>query len=180
MHSTGKALVQHWSWAAERGLMNKNTARTFQSACSEVLGVEENWEEVDVRQMDVEKILLQFQNLRAERYKPRSLASYQNRFRQAVKSFLSYLENPAGWQPPGVRTGSRSSRRARIGSSPLQSDDEPRDESQGPTLIDHGYPLRKGSVIARMRLPADLTLVEVQKLGKFMTTLAADFDPQEN
>src|SRR5712692_386131 len=33
--TTGKALLEHWSWAAEKGLMNKNTAHGLRSACRE-------------------------------------------------------------------------------------------------------------------------------------------------
>jgi hypothetical protein len=34
--TSGKAFLEHWSWAAEKGLMNKNTAGGLRSACGQV------------------------------------------------------------------------------------------------------------------------------------------------
>jgi hypothetical protein len=42
---------------------------------------------------------MQFQNLRKTKFKPAVLETYNRRFRQAVASYLNYLEDPGGWKP---------------------------------------------------------------------------------
>src|SRR5262245_37273094 len=99
MDTTGKALIDHWNWAAEKGVMNKNTAGGLRAACAQVLSVLDDWENVDLKNMDVEETLLRFQNLKAREFKPNVLDTYKRRFRQAISSYLSYLEDPGGWKP---------------------------------------------------------------------------------
>src|SRR2546427_10720536 len=69
METTGKALVEHWGWAAEKGLMNKNTAAGLRAATGQVLGVLEDWENEDVTKLNVEQTLTRFQNLRRRNFK---------------------------------------------------------------------------------------------------------------
>jgi len=52
MDTTGKALVEHWNWAAEKGGMNKHTAAGLRAACTQVLGALDNWESVDITSLD--------------------------------------------------------------------------------------------------------------------------------
>src|SRR2546428_12277575 len=101
--TTGKALVDHWSWAADKGLMNKNTAGGLRAACSQVLSVfGDDAETVDVKTLDIEDALSRFLNLKKKEFKPTVLETYKRRFRQAVASYLSYLDHPSGWKPRTV------------------------------------------------------------------------------
>jgi hypothetical protein len=99
METSGKSLMDHWSWAAERGVMNRNTAAGLRAACGQVLGVLDNWEEIDIAKLDVEELLTRFQNLRRQRFKPQAIETYKRRFRKAISSYLEYLENPGGRRP---------------------------------------------------------------------------------
>ena len=88
---TGKTLIDHWSWAADKGVMNRNTAAGLRAACVQVLGVVDDPEQVNVANLDVEDLLTRFQNLRKQRFKPQVLEAYKRRFRNAVKSYKEYL-----------------------------------------------------------------------------------------
>src|SRR5450631_3019798 len=96
---TCKTLIDHWSWAAEKGVMNRNTAAGLRSACVQVLDVVENPEQGDIENLDVDDLLTRFQNLRKQRFKPQVLEAYKRRFRNAVKSYKEYLQNPGTWKP---------------------------------------------------------------------------------
>jgi hypothetical protein len=39
MENNARSLADHWSWVADRGLMNRNTAAGLRSACTRVLEV---------------------------------------------------------------------------------------------------------------------------------------------
>jgi hypothetical protein len=100
MEKSARALVDHWSWAADKGVMNRNTAAGLRSACAGVLEVAgDDWEQTDVTTMDVEDTLIRFQNLKKKDYRPQVLEIYKQRFRKAVASYLEYLKNPGGWKP---------------------------------------------------------------------------------
>src|SRR6266566_1204883 len=92
--ANGKSLVEHWTWAAKKGLMNKNTTNGIRSAVVKVLSVLENWEDADIKALDVEQTLTRFQKLKKKDYMPTVLETYKRRFRLAVASYLSYLRDP--------------------------------------------------------------------------------------
>jgi hypothetical protein len=178
METTGKAFLGHWEWAAEKGVMNKNTASGLRAACTQVLGVLDDWENVDVKRLDVEETLTRFQNLRKKQFKPQVLETYKRRFRQAVSSYLAYLEDPGSWKPTTRRARMLSTENDRDSSAaedPLHSSGR---ELPSAGLVEYPFPLREGQN-ARLVLPRDLKRSEVKRLAAFMTTLAVDFEDSE-
>lgn len=177
MEATGRALVDHWDWAASKGIMNKNTAHGLRTACIQVLGVLDNWESVDVRKLDIDDTLIRFQNIRSKQFKPQVLEEYKRRFRQAVSSFLQYLEDPGNWKPTSrkpARPLPRGDREAdRVEEVPAATGGEL--PSAG--LIEYPFPLREGQTV-RLILPRDLKKAEVKRLTAFMMTLAVDYEAE--
>lgn len=179
MEATGKGLVEHWGWAAEKGLVNKNTAGSLRTACAKVLGVLDNWEAVDVSTLDVEDVLKRFQNLRGTNFKPQILQVYKRRFRFAVRSYLDYVKDPGNWKP-GLQE--RPTRAGRNG------DEEHADQLERPGhlvpptrppaegWVTYPFPVREGQ-IAQLILPRDLKGAEAKRLSAFIATLAVDFEP---
>jgi hypothetical protein len=181
--TTGKALLEHWTWAAEKGLMNRNTAHGLRSACSVVLGALDDGESVDVKTLDVEEALMRFQNLKMKKFKPTVLETYKRRFRQAVLSYLMYLDDPGGWKP---RVAERATNGAEKKGSKGTTSREPAPTPSGQpilqhrempqvNMVDYPFPLREGQ-IARLILPRDLKTSEVKRLNAFMSTLAVDYE----
>src|ERR1700674_1640022 len=113
METKGKALIDHWSGAAEKGVMNKHTAAGLRAACVQVLGVLDDPDQADVASLDVDDLLTRFQNLRKQRFKPQVLEAYKRRFRSAVKSYKDYLDNPGAWKPENQDRSASSHRRPR-------------------------------------------------------------------
>jgi len=183
MEANGKSFVEHWKWAAKKGLMNGNTAATLQAAARQVLNVEDKWEEIDISKLDVEVLLTRFQNIKGKKFTPNSLDTYKRRFRQARDLYLQYVADPSSWKPP------KGSDRQTSRKTPNNGDSTPEPAASTspkmiiPTstdagMVDYPYPLREGKV-ARLRLPFDLKMIEVRRLTAFMSTLAVDFEAPE-
>jgi hypothetical protein len=178
METSGKNFIEHWSWAAEKGLMNKNTAAAQKAACVQVLSVLDQWEHVDIKDLDVEDALRRFQNLRKKEFKPKTLDVYARRFKQAVASYLAYVNDPRNWKPQAQE---RTPRR-RVASQVRDAEHSRGDEDARvarppePSLVDYPFPLRDGLTV-RLMLPRDLKSSEVKRLTAFMATLAVDFEP---
>ncbi|GJM42808.1 MAG: hypothetical protein DHS20C20_30900 [Ardenticatenaceae bacterium] len=181
--ASGRALVEHWDWAANKGLMNKNTAGALRAASAQVLGVLDNWEDVDVREINIDDVFLRFQNLRGRDYKPKTLNVYKRRFQRAIDYFLEYLDDPSNWQP--IKSSSReptangkSSKKLDGIKGPLSPKGKvPENPGGDIELIQYPFPLREKHV-AYLNLPADLTVAEVRRLAAYMMTLTTDFEPE--
>lgn len=174
--TSGKALVEHWKWAAEKGLMNANTANGLRAACSQVLSVADGWETLDVRAIDVDDLCRRFQIKRVKDFKPPSLEAYKRRFAQAVQLFLDYAKDPSSWRAPSQERSSRKEKKpvSGINGEALQAPGErlpPSTVVSG--LVDYPFPLREGR-LAYLRLPTDLKMAEVKRLTAYLSTLAVD------
>lgn len=178
---TGRALVQHWNWTARKGLMNKNTAGALRAACTQVLSVDDNWETLDVRTLDVEDLLRRFEILRKQDFTPQSLAAYKSRFRKAAESYLDYLDNPSAWRPevkerrPRHKPDAPQPRRRVAAGDVTTLAPETRPEDAG--MITYPFPVRQG-VVARISLPRDLKTAEARRLASFIESIAMDSTPQ--
>ena len=177
-----KSLVDHWSWAADKGVMNRNTAAGLRSACTQVLTVIGNdWEKTDVTSLDVENLLVRFQNLRKKDFKPQVLEVYKQRFRKAVASYLEYVENPGGWKPGTQEkpTASQRDDRSPKRRSATTTVSAGTGATQiGPGEVEYKFPLRPG-VMARLILPSDLTQQDVSRLTAFMAMLVVGIESQQ-
>jgi hypothetical protein len=156
--------------------MNKNTAYGMRAACTQVLSVLDSWESVDIKGLDVDDVLARFQNLKKKEFKPQVLETYKRRFRQAVSSYLAYLQDPGSWKATSTE---RAPRQERNGSGGSQETVEAVVTTRGPIpssgLVDYPFPLRDGQIV-RLVLPRDLKKSEVKRLSAFMSTLAVDAD----
>jgi hypothetical protein len=174
MEKTAKSLVDHWAWAGSKGLMNRNTAAGLRSACARVLEVlGDGWEQTDISNLDVEDLLLRFQNLRKKEFVPQVLETYKQRFRKAVASYFEYLENPGTWRPStqekpvASRQDARPSKRQQA-TGAVAADSLPTRVDAG--YVEYPFPLRPG-VMARLILPRDVTKDDVTRLTSFMQML---------
>jgi hypothetical protein len=176
METSGKAFVEHWDWVTQKGLMNKNTAGALRAAAKQVLSIEDDPDGVDITKIDVEALLRRWENLRKQNFKPDSLETYKQRFRQALSLYTSYLEDPGGYKP----SRPRPSKPERTNGKKVSSSDGTRPATeiaeppqQRGRVMDYPFPLREG-VIAHLYLPVDLRASEVKRLNAFMNTLVAE------
>jgi hypothetical protein len=184
---TGKDFVEHWEWAATRGLMPRDTANTYKVAAKNVLEItEDQWESLDMRKLDVEDLLRRFNHLAAKKFTPQTSGTYMSRFRRAHELYLSFLENPAGYRPPTrnfkrdrTRSGAGAGRKADHATDEGVEDGGVGEERLAASFVDvvkYPFPIRPG-FIAQLQLPADLQKSEAQRLCAFLSSLAVDAPP---
>lgn len=180
---TGKSLIAWLDHAAEKGLLNRNTAGGYRAACQRILEVESNWEELDVSSIDIETMIQRFINLKAGDYTPGSLGTYKSRFRNALDAYLGWADDPSKWKAtaPAIsrrkqneRPPTRSKRGRGVDTDPNPDPEDP--HQQGPGLITYPFPLRP-NVDVTLSLPRDLRADEAKRLVAFINALAFD-DPK--
>ena len=170
---TGKALVEHWAWAAEKGLMPRGSARAMAVSCRRVLEVEQDWENVDVLLLDIDDFCRRFKKLRAMDYKPSTLGDYASRFPRGVLSYRAFLADPSKW-----RFGSRTKKTntPRPGYRLSDAVDTARSADQNGTILqEYVYPFRK-NVLATLKIPQNATAAEIRRLVAWAQTLAIDYE----
>jgi|SRR5215510_7317744 len=179
MDTSGKALVDFWKWAGDKGLVNPNTASAKRAACSQVLGAMDDWESLDVSALNVDDVFRRFTNKRSKDFTPASLGTYKSRFQQALTEFLAYLKNPEGWKPRSQERAPSPRKERPAGASSKNGHGSPDvppivEELPGRAgLVEYPFPLREGR-FAYLRLPADLKMADVKRLTAYLTTLAED------
>jgi hypothetical protein len=182
METNAKSLVDHWTWAANKGVMNPNTAAGLRAACTQILAVVgEGWEDTDVATLDVENLLIRFQNLRKKDFGPQTLSAYKRRFRNAVASYLKYLQDPGAWKPDTHEKPAASQRKERSLKRPSTTTAVSAGtgaNTVGPGEVEYPFPLRPG-VMARLILPSNLTQQDVNRLAAFMAMLVVGVDGQQ-
>lgn len=175
---SGLAFVQHWTWVADKGLMPRASALATRAAVSQILKVDEDWENLDIRQLDVDAVIARFRNL--SKLAPASLATYESRFRSGLESYLAYLDNPASYSPKGRKAAARDDKprsrtrnkgEVRALPSSVTPSATPQVSSGGARLVVYPFPVRP-EVFAELKLPADLTVDEARRLGKFLEAVA--------
>jgi hypothetical protein len=174
---TGQAFVRHWDWVAEKGLMPAATARAIRAAASQILKIDDNWENLDVRALDVDRLFARFRNL--SKLAPGSLAAYESRFRSGLESYLAYLDNPTSYQPKTRKVGVRDEKPSKEkGKSKLESAAGTQSPilstpvlTSSTKLVVYPFPVRS-DVFAELKLPADLTIDEALRLSAFLKAIA--------
>jgi hypothetical protein len=161
--------------------MPRATAKATRAAVSQILKIEDNWENIDVRQLEVDSLIARFRNL--SQLAPNSLATYESRFRSGLESYLGYLDNPATYQPKGRKSTSREEKpRPKTKDKPFAGPSgSTRASSPVPPpagsarLVVYPFPVRP-DIFAELKLPADLTVDEARRLGKFLEAVALSDD----
>jgi len=179
---TARGLHQFLGWAEEKGELAKPVVVNWRGAVTAVLSIEDNWETLDIRKIDIESFLSRFETLRRTNYKSDSMRTYKSRFQRAVESYRLWLDNKPEWKPgPSSRPpitrvrGNGSGGKESIPKEPTAEGTSHRHDPLRvvPTagMIDHTLPLRPG-VYARLALPENLTTKDAKRVAAFVTSLA--------
>jgi hypothetical protein len=171
---TGQGLVEFLDYAANKSLLNKNTAGAMRAAAAQVLAVEsDDVATIDIRKLDVEDLVKRFATSRHQDFTPKSLETYQSRFRNAVSMYMAFLKNPAQWRPSlRERTSRPTPERGRSGDGGARQRNQT-DTAPSPGMVEYPFPVREG-VLAHLTLPVDFRKSEARRLAAFLESLAVD------
>lgn len=189
--NTGAGLIEFLDAAIDKGWFNVSTAKALRTASTKILSVENGWETVDLRTLDVDHLYERFQNLKRNEYSDDSMRIYKTRFTQALKMHLGRLDNDPAWKTYGpAAKGSATkppngSGKPRAQKSSNASTTATADASTPPTtsggdgtpestsLMRFPFPLRENLDVS-LSLPRDLTKDEAARLSAFISTLARE------
>lgn len=170
----------------EKGLVKPETGKAWKVAASKVLEDLSEAEEADVRKVDIDAAIKKFANRNFGKYKSESLNVYRSRLNSTIDEFVRFVEDPASYKPHGqIRSRNRSEvKSTERGEAKGREDSKPKPVASSVRMpqISSGlsldYPIRS-DFLAQVVVPRDLTLVEARRLGAFLLTLAADFQPND-
>jgi hypothetical protein len=173
------ALFRFIDYLSSKGLMNLNTAGSRKAACNKVLGILDESEVADLRELNIDEIMGRFSNLKGTDYTPDSLAVYRSRVKGAVDDFISYTNNPLGFKTNSSSAGKKSHEKPKITKQEtLKPDRSPQASSTVSSLLPTAavnimpIQLRADLTIYIQGLPFDLTAPEASKLANVIKAMA--------
>jgi hypothetical protein len=132
--------------------MPVRTARNMGTSIWAVLKRVSLADDLDVRIIDVDNVLDQFETAAAGRFTDHSLHTYKAGFRRGLDMFLRWEAKDPRWDPGPSRV-----RRALA-------------PAVGDRVVLHTFPVRAG-ITTRLALPVDLTAAEADRLVQFIRSL---------
>lgn len=182
---TAAGLLSFLDWTIERNELVPVTASSYRTAARRVLETEGDPALIDLRKLDVDELLRRFANRTRGDFKEQSLATYEQRFRNALAMYLTYLEG-GDWRPAKRASRSSDKRRPTPVKGPQRaassgSNDEgspaarPTRAHGAPAMITFPLPIRAG-VRGQLVVPEDLTAQEAQRISQVVAALAIGTD----
>jgi hypothetical protein len=180
-----RALMAFLDTAIAKGRINANTGSGMRAACKKIL--EQVADDDDVRRIDIQAAVVQYNNRHPGVLSPESLRVYESRARAAIENLVQSITDPTGYKPPAKASAQKArrgeSKPAKEGGSkpaPAPAKEEP--EHSPPshqrfvatdTSLAMPFPLRP-TFLAQVVIPRDLTKDEARRLSAFIDSLAHD------
>ena len=157
---------------AVTGITSPATARSRKLAAENLLVQLNTQERHDLRLLDVDELCSRFHKLQGSTIRPESIEVYKERLCSALKDFIEWTEDPAGFQsvegekPEAVLVASRD--------TPGQA--QAREElALNPPRSPHDIfpiPIREDLVVYLQNVPLDMTQAEARKIAAVVRALA--------
>lgn len=196
---TAKGLVEYLDSLVAKGRSREGVVAPLKTALLKVLEKteKENWEAVDVTQLDVDDTMARFKNFTLGTYTDASYRAYELRVKRAITWYKNFLASP-GWFPKekqrspkpdsGDKQPSKNSSSTKASVRQDMDSKSPQKEMQTHThepvretpIIDamaYPFPLANGK-IARVYIPKGITKTDVKRLAVFIEALVIEY-PEE-
>lgn len=157
---------------AVTGITSPATARSRKLAAENLLVQLNTQERHDLRLLDVDELCSRFHKLQGSTIRPESIEVYKERLCSALKDFIEWTQDPAGFQsvegekPEAVLVASRD--------TPGQA--QAREElALNPPRSPHDIfpiPIREDLVVYLQNVPLDMTQAEARKIAAVVQALA--------
>ena len=163
---------------AVTGLTSPATARSRKLAAEHLLIQLKSHERVDLRLLDVDELCSRFHKLQGSTIRPENIQLYNERLCGALKDFISWTTDPAGFQsvegekPEAVvvavrDTAGQAQAREELALNPPRSPHEI-----------FPVPIRDDLVVYLQNIPLDLTQDEARKISAVVHALALPEEDQ--
>jgi site-specific recombinase XerD len=175
------ALLKFIDYLSNKGLMKQSTAIGRKAACNKVLGILDDNEAADLRNIDVDSLMQRFSNKEGSNYKATSLNVYAGRVKSALEDFVKYVDNPMAFKTNVMPNGKKPAEKQK----PLRDDNRkeaganverlPETPLTSPAAVSiMPIPLRQNLTIYVQGLPFDLTSAEANKLANVIRAMALE------
>ncbi len=187
-----KNVLEYLDNLIEKGKATKGAVVPLKVAFTQVVRVVDgdNWEETDVKGVDVEDYMARFANLTMGKYSSDSLTVYKSRVNKVVSWYTQFLDKP-GWTPDVQRrnrapkaTISVKQKVAPVQPTSTQPPNQPGAPQSMPEIANtpgrilYPYPLSDGQLI-HISLPVKLLRSDARRIAAFIESIAIDLPAQE-
>lgn len=192
---TAKGLVEYLDSLVAKGRSREGVVAPLKTALLKVLEKteKENWESVDVTQLDVDDTMARFKNFTLGTYTDASYRAYELRVKRAITWYKNFLASP-GWFPKekqrspksdnGDKQPSKSGNPAKASVHPSAGSKSPQKDiqlqahepSREAPIVDamaYPFPLANGK-IARVYIPKGISKTDVKRLAVFLEALVIE------
>lgn len=168
--------------ASAKGWIGATSGKAISSTLRRLRSTLEEHEAQDVHEIDAADVLRRFQNKNRD-VSGGSLNAYQSRLSSAIKMYLEWRENRAGWRPrssggrPPKSATKSNPKPSRKGQAAEDTPPDPGTHSidrPDDSKLSYPFPLREGVVVRLNGLPPDLTGAEVERIARFLRVLCVD------
>ena len=166
------AFLKFLRQGAVTGIISPATARSRKLAAEHLLIQLKSHERLDLRLLDVDELCSRFHKLQGSTIRPENIQVYKERLCSALKDFISWTLDPAGFQsvegekPEAVLVAARDT----------QGQEQAREElALNPPRSPHDIfpiPIRDDLVVYLQNVPLDMTQAEAQKIAAVVQALA--------
>lgn len=166
------AFLKFLRQGAVTGITSPATARSRKLAAEHLLIQLKSHERLDLRLLDVDELCSRFHKLQGSTIRPENIQVYKERLCSALKDFVSWTSDPAGFQsvegekPEAVLVASRDT----------QGQAQAREElALNPPRSPHDIfpiPIRDDLVVYLQNVPLDMTDAEARKIAAVVQALA--------
>ncbi len=169
----------------EKGKATKGAISPLKIAFTKVVQVVDgdNWEQTEVKSIDVEDYLSRFANLTMGKYSSDSLTVYKSRVNKVVNWYTQFLDKP-GWTPDVQRRNRVPKTDIKKGQSIAATESKDSTPSVAPSTpqsmasvantsnrILYPYPLLDGQLV-HISLPIRLLKEDAKRIGTFVESIA--------
>lgn len=184
---TVKGLLEFLDQLIEKGRMSSGSITPLKSTVRQVFSAvdgKDGWQNVDIRNVNVEDYINRFGNLTIGKYSKDSIVVYKSRLTKALNWYSKFLIEP-GWSPKSsIKPTDKSIKTEKKFTKTLSQIIIPTEKnetqsidmnktSETSDLIAYPFPLRAGKIV-RLYLPIDLKHSEAKRLGNFIESLSID------
>ncbi len=180
-----KNAIEYLDNLIEKGKATKGAISPLKIAFTKVVQVVDgdNWEQTEVKGIDVEDYLSRFANLTMGKYSSESLTVYKSRVNKVVNWYTQFLDKP-GWTPDVQRrnrapkTDKKSSQsiavtapQAIVPSAASSTPQSMASIANTSNRILYPYPLLDGQLV-HISLPVRLLKEDAKRIGAFIESIA--------
>jgi hypothetical protein len=191
---TTAGALHYLDFLSTKGYMVPGAIAALKTAFIKVFSTvgEEGWENIQIRDVNVDDYMKRFGNMTHGKYNAKSLIDYKSRVNKVVGWYLEFLSKP-GWTPP-VKLRKRAHSTKNNIAAAISGDNTDAAESTTvftpsepqtvptpttkPNLVAFPFPLSNG-VLASLYLPTTISATDAKRIARFVETLVIEESQDE-